>query len=162
MIEVFIRAGARFFDTDLMRIDIIKMPEPGKQYRVTVEETVVPKQSPPVNKFIEQRNAHAAGKQIQFRSDFVKAWSDIDDPTWHSENEYRIKPDPEYMRFSSPRGSFIVKVIDYALGHGEIVLSRHPDPSNGFGVISKTFSWNESCDNGWAPVDGSDVEVIGS
>lgn len=48
---------------------------------------------------IKIMQAYVDGKQIQYAEDDTDVWHNIDEPDWHSDYEYRIKPEPKYRPF---------------------------------------------------------------
>lgn len=48
---------------------------------------------------IKIMQAYVDGKRIQYAEDDTDVWHNIDEPDWHSDYEYRIKPEPKYRPF---------------------------------------------------------------
>jgi hypothetical protein len=47
---------------------------------------------------IKIMQAYVDGKRIQYAEDDTDVWHNIDEPDWHSDYEYRIKPNPNTAR----------------------------------------------------------------
>lgn len=50
---------------------------------------------------IKIMQAYVDGKRIQYAEDDTDVWHNIDEPDWHSDYDYRIKPKPKYRPFKN-------------------------------------------------------------
>lgn len=50
---------------------------------------------------IKIMQAYVDGKRIQYAEDDTDVWHNIDEPDWHSDYEYRIKPEPKCRPFKN-------------------------------------------------------------
>jgi len=73
----------------------------------------------------KEKEAHAAGKVIQYFSDKAGRWVNIKEPMWYASDEYRVKPKPKLV----PLGP-----EDVPLFSG---LRYIDQPSNEYGVTAK-------------------------
>ncbi len=46
----------------------------------------------------KEKEAHAAGKMIQYFSDKAGRWMDVEPPKWYASDEYRVKPEPKFVK----------------------------------------------------------------
>ncbi|MBP6538746.1 MAG: hypothetical protein KA234_00315 [Saprospiraceae bacterium] len=87
--------------------------------------------------------AWADGKQIQYRIDDDCEWTDIEEPSFFTDGEYRVKPEPILIPFDYSDAEFLIGKAIKAKDNSCINIITKVSRSSGIVLVSYTCSFQK-------------------